>query len=154
MASCESLLKSALVAIVLVALVQSGSAAEKLATCCTTVSRQEVTDPILGYLIQKKSASCVQAIIFQTEKALYCSYARAPWVYRKITEFERARKNAKLLSTTSSVLPSSSASLLSIITSTSSPPSTPPSSSTSPPSFSDSTSQRPDAESSAEWDDQ
>ncbi|XP_034718257.1 putative protein TPRXL isoform X2 [Etheostoma cragini] len=129
MEACRSLLKSALVVIVLVAMFQSGSA-EKLATCCTKVTKQKITEPILGYLVQQADPPCVQAVIFQTKSGLFCSYLRAPWVYRTIAAFEKAKAQAAA----SSVAPSTPVSLLSIITSTASPSTspTPPSSSSLP----------------------
>nr|BAM34025.1 CC chemokine 1 [Oplegnathus fasciatus] len=117
MVNCGSLLKSALVILALVAVVQPGSAPEKLASCCKTVSNQKITEPILGYLVQTATPSCVRAVIFQTEAGLFCSQVTAPWVRRKIVAFERA----KALAIPSSVVPSSTVSLLSIITSTASP---------------------------------
>ncbi|XP_032360444.1 uncharacterized protein LOC116672627 isoform X2 [Etheostoma spectabile] len=115
MEACRSLLKSALVVIVLVAMFQSGSA-EKLATCCKKVTKQEITEPILGYLVQRADPPCVQAVIFQTKSGLFCSYVRAPWVHRKVAAFERAKAQAAA----SSVAPSTPVSLLSVITSTAS----------------------------------
>ncbi|CAM9163476.1 unnamed protein product [Lampetra planeri] len=88
MVNCGSLLKSAALAIMLVVLAESGSAAEKLATCCTTVTKKEITEPILGFLVQKANPPCVRAVIFQTGSGLYCSQISAPWVRRKITEFK------------------------------------------------------------------
>ncbi|KAK2859841.1 hypothetical protein Q5P01_004461 [Channa striata] len=118
MVSCRSLFKSVVVAIVLVVLTESGSAAEKLATCCTKVTKEELTDPISGYLVQKNAvAPCVRAVIFQTDKGLFCSYVRAPWVARKIRAFEKEKSK----STTLSPVSPSGVSLLSIITSTASP---------------------------------
>uniref|UniRef100_A0A674CUF9 Chemokine interleukin-8-like domain-containing protein n=1 Tax=Salmo trutta TaxID=8032 RepID=A0A674CUF9_SALTR len=61
---------------------------EKLVSCCKTVSRKEVTDPITGYWIQNYNAPCVPAVIFEMEKGLFCSYHRQPWVHRKIQQFE------------------------------------------------------------------
>uniref|UniRef100_A0A674CSV4 Chemokine interleukin-8-like domain-containing protein n=1 Tax=Salmo trutta TaxID=8032 RepID=A0A674CSV4_SALTR len=61
---------------------------EKVVSCCKTVSRTEVTDPITGYWIQNYNAPCVPAVIFETEKGLFCSYHRQPWVRRKIQQFE------------------------------------------------------------------
>uniref|UniRef100_A0A673CUA3 Chemokine interleukin-8-like domain-containing protein n=1 Tax=Sphaeramia orbicularis TaxID=375764 RepID=A0A673CUA3_9TELE len=116
MVNCGNLLKSALVAVMLVAVAQYGSAAEKLATCCKTVTNKELHEPILGYLVQRANPPCVQAVIFQTESGLYCSQLNAPWVRRKIVEFRKQKAQA----TTPS---SSSSRLLSIITSTVSPPS-------------------------------
>uniref|UniRef100_A0A8D3AJT4 Chemokine interleukin-8-like domain-containing protein n=1 Tax=Scophthalmus maximus TaxID=52904 RepID=A0A8D3AJT4_SCOMX len=138
MVSGGVLMKCALVAVVLVAVVESGPTAQKLASCCTEVNKLEITEPILDYMIQKSNPPCVKAVIFQTESGLYCSYHRALWVGRKIKE----------LSSLVSVQPSSplvfylishrkaqstfwpKVSLLSIITSTTSPP---PPSTTSPP---------------------
>ncbi|KAI3355471.1 hypothetical protein L3Q82_018312 [Scortum barcoo] len=153
MANCGNLLKSALVAIVLVFVVLSASEPQKLASCCKTVSNQEIKEPILGYLIQKATAECIRAVIFQTEKGLFCSQLTAPWVRSKIKAFEKA----KGLATPSSVVPSSTASLLSIITSSASPassstPLSPSSSSSSSlPSFS-STSEMPAGETFSETD--
>ncbi|KAM8731181.1 uncharacterized protein AB9X84_025684 [Acanthopagrus schlegelii] len=126
MICCGSLLKSALVVMVVVAAVESGPG-EKLAKCCQTVSNQEITEPITGYMLQRANAPCVRAVIFQTKSGLYCSKFGAPWVGRKIEAFEKARAQAS----PSPVVPSSTVSLLSIITSTASPPS----SSSSPPSL-------------------
>uniref|UniRef100_A0A3Q3ME55 Chemokine interleukin-8-like domain-containing protein n=1 Tax=Mastacembelus armatus TaxID=205130 RepID=A0A3Q3ME55_9TELE len=146
MVNCKSLLNSVLVTLILVTLTRSGSAAEKLATCCKTVNRQEITEPILGYLVQKANHPCVQAVIFQTESGLFCSQLTAPWVFRKITEFrshiflfldDLSHRNAKPQSTQPSVVSESRVSLLSIITSTTSAPLSSSLSSTSPlPSFS------------------
>uniref|UniRef100_M3ZQX8 Chemokine interleukin-8-like domain-containing protein n=1 Tax=Xiphophorus maculatus TaxID=8083 RepID=M3ZQX8_XIPMA len=133
----DGLLKAALVTVVWV--VASGNADEKLATCCEKVNRNEITEPILGFLFQKANYPCVQAIIFQTESGLYCSQVTAPWVKKKISEYRAAKA---LKSAASSSPPS--VSLLSIITSAASapppsapppstpPPSTPPPSSSSP----------------------
>ncbi|XP_043961127.1 uncharacterized protein LOC122824465 [Gambusia affinis] len=122
----DGLLKAALVTVVLV--VASGNADEKLATCCEKLNTNEITEPILGYLFQKPNYPCIRAIIFQTERGLYCSPMTAPWAREKIREIRAAKaKNA----TTSSP---PAVSLLSIITSTTSapPPSTLPPSSSSP----------------------
>uniref|UniRef100_A0A1A7XNZ0 Chemokine interleukin-8-like domain-containing protein n=1 Tax=Iconisemion striatum TaxID=60296 RepID=A0A1A7XNZ0_9TELE len=106
---------------------------EKLASCCKRVSTKQITEPILGYLVQKPNIPCVKAVIFQTESGLFCNKIN-PWALRKIQEFRRTKAQA-------SASPSS-VSLLSIITSTTSPPSSSssPSSSTLPPSSSSSSS--------------
>ncbi|CAI5685899.1 unnamed protein product [Oreochromis niloticus] len=106
----------ALVAVVLLAVAVSGSDV-KLASCCTSVANKKITEPILGYLVQKANAPCVNAVIFQTQSGLFCINGRAPWVRAKIVAFEKA----KAQSTTPSVVPTSPVSLLSIITSTASP---------------------------------
>ncbi|XP_026220055.1 C-C motif chemokine 8-like [Anabas testudineus] len=124
------MLKSVLVTILLVAVAESGSIPMKLASCCVQVTKQEITEPILGYLVQIKSIRpCVSAVIFQTEKGLFCVHPRAPWVVPKIRAFERGKRPT----TPSPSVSPSGVSLLSIITSTASP---------SPPSFS-STSETP-----------
>ncbi|TKS87423.1 hypothetical protein D9C73_021547 [Collichthys lucidus] len=115
MVNCGTLLKSALVAILLVVAVESTD--EKLAECCETVSNVKITEPITGYMIQKRNAQCVRAVIFQTATGLYCSQLTAPWVRAKIVAFEKE----KAQKASSSVAPSSPVSLLSIITSTASP---------------------------------
>ncbi|XP_076737357.1 uncharacterized protein LOC143415823 [Maylandia zebra] len=107
----------ALVAVVLLAVVECGSSAEKLATCCTKVTTTEIKEPITGYLVQTANPPCVQAVIFQTQSGLFCAYLKASWVRAKIVAF----KKAKTRSTTPSVVPKSPVSLLSIITSTASP---------------------------------
>ncbi|KAM9337690.1 uncharacterized protein ABDE67_018968 [Symphorus nematophorus] len=118
--NCGSLLKSALVvAMVMAAVTESASIDKILPTCCTTVNSQEITEPITGYMIQRKNLPCVRAVIFQTEKGLFCSQLNAPWVRSKIMAFEKAKAQASA----SSAVPSSTVSLLSIITSTASPPS-------------------------------
>ncbi|TKS87422.1 hypothetical protein D9C73_021546 [Collichthys lucidus] len=118
MVNCGSLLKSALVALVLVALVESGLSDEKLSDCCTTVSKRKPNEPIIGYTVQIAQAPCVRAVIFQTEKRRYCTYVKAPWVLSTIKEL-----NAKAQIALSTAAPTSPVSLLSIITSTASPPS-------------------------------
>uniref|UniRef100_A0A3Q1AIE5 Chemokine interleukin-8-like domain-containing protein n=1 Tax=Amphiprion ocellaris TaxID=80972 RepID=A0A3Q1AIE5_AMPOC len=121
MVNFGSLLKNALVVVVLVAVVESGAAAEKLASCCKTVTNVEIKEPILGYLVQRPNPPCVRAVIFQTETGLFCSQVNAPWVRPKIVAFEKAKAKA----TTPSVASTSPVSLLSIITSTASPSSSP-----------------------------
>ncbi|CAB1436130.1 unnamed protein product [Pleuronectes platessa] len=80
MISSGNLVRSALVAIVLVAVVESGSADQKLATCCKTVSRNPITEPITGFMVQQANLPCVKAVIFQTKSGLYCSQLNARWV--------------------------------------------------------------------------
>uniref|UniRef100_A0AAX7TD15 Chemokine interleukin-8-like domain-containing protein n=1 Tax=Astatotilapia calliptera TaxID=8154 RepID=A0AAX7TD15_ASTCA len=92
----------ALVAVVLLAVAVSGSD-EKLATCCKTVTNKEITEPILGYLVQRARRPCVNAVILMF--FFFCFSLR----------------KAKAQSTTPSVATTSPVSLLSIITSTASP---------------------------------
>ncbi|XP_060950176.1 uncharacterized protein LOC133027166 [Limanda limanda] len=107
-----SLVRSALVAFILVAVVESGSTAQKLASCCKTVDRNPITEPITGYMVQQANPPCVKAVIFQTKSGLYCSQLNAKWVLLKIQEFRKAKAQSTLPPTVS---------LLSIITSTASP---------------------------------
>ncbi|MEQ2172831.1 hypothetical protein GOODEAATRI_025434, partial [Goodea atripinnis] len=97
---------------------------EKLHTCCKIVGTTEITEPIISYQIQKLNPPCVKAVIFTTKNGQYCSHLSAPWVFRKIREFMRAKAQSSTPQVVgSSPSPSSSSSLLSIITSTASPPS-------------------------------
>uniref|UniRef100_A0A3B4FM89 Chemokine interleukin-8-like domain-containing protein n=1 Tax=Pundamilia nyererei TaxID=303518 RepID=A0A3B4FM89_9CICH len=52
----------------------------KLATCCTTVTNKEITEPILGYLVQRANQPCVNA------SGVFCINGRAPWVRAKIVK--------------------------------------------------------------------
>lgn len=36
---------------------------EKLASCCKKVNKLEITEPILGFLVQKANPPCVQAVM-------------------------------------------------------------------------------------------
>uniref|UniRef100_A0A3Q3MRN1 Chemokine interleukin-8-like domain-containing protein n=1 Tax=Labrus bergylta TaxID=56723 RepID=A0A3Q3MRN1_9LABR len=118
MVNSREMVKSTFVALVLVAVIHSVSAAEKLASCCKTVTKLKITEPITGYMIQRPKPPCVLAVIFQTQSGLYCIHLRAPWVRQEIAAIERAKAQA----ISSSVVPSSAPSLLSIITSTASRP--------------------------------
>uniref|UniRef100_A0A667YFQ0 Chemokine interleukin-8-like domain-containing protein n=1 Tax=Myripristis murdjan TaxID=586833 RepID=A0A667YFQ0_9TELE len=86
MVSCGDLMKSVLVAVVLVTLAGSGSAEWKQWDCCKEVSTKELTEPIIGYELQEENLPCVKAVIFQTEKGSFCSYVGAPWVRAKVNE--------------------------------------------------------------------
>ncbi|KAM6900090.1 uncharacterized protein FYW49_016634 [Xenentodon cancila] len=139
MLNAGMLLKSALVAVILGAVVEAGPM-QKLASCCKTVNKLEIKEPVKGYLVQEAKAPCVKAIIFQTQTGLYCSPVNAVWVFNKIREFRKA----KAASAAPSVVTASPVSLLSIITSSTSPPSSSlVSSSSSPPSSSSSASTMP-----------
>ncbi|KAK6293058.1 hypothetical protein J4Q44_G00365590 [Coregonus suidteri] len=119
MGSCGTLVKIWTAAIVIAALIWTGTVdGEKLVSCCKTVTRSEVTDPITGYWTQAYNAPCVRAVIFETEKGLICCHYKQPWVRRKIQQFEKARRSSK-----SPSLSSFPPSLTSTPT-TSSPPST------------------------------
>ncbi|XP_052357856.1 putative protein TPRXL isoform X2 [Oncorhynchus keta] len=130
MVTCGTLVKIWTLVVVIAALGWTGTDGEKLVSCCKTVSRTEMTDPITGYWIQNYNAPCVRAVIFETKKGLFCSYHKQPWVRRKIQQFEMARLSSTFLS------PSSPPSLTSTSTpTTTSLPSSPPSINSSPPSL-------------------
>ncbi|XP_029546966.1 salivary glue protein Sgs-3 [Salmo trutta] len=135
MVTCGTLVKIWTAAIVIATLVWTGTDGEKLSSCCKTVTRSEVTDPITGYWTQAYNAPCVRAVILETEKGLICCHYRQPWVRRKIQQFEMARRSStspslsssppSLTSPTTTSLPSSPPSLTS--PTTTSLPSSPPS---------------------------
>ncbi|KAJ8357033.1 hypothetical protein SKAU_G00198270 [Synaphobranchus kaupii] len=81
----------AVVAVIL-CLTVLGTDGNKAHTCCTEVSRQNITTPILGYRIQLRNPPCVRAVIFMTEEGEKCSHWRESWVFQKVQELERARK--------------------------------------------------------------
>ncbi|CAL8319024.1 unnamed protein product [Boreogadus saida] len=114
MTTCGTVTKSLLLLAVVVALTGQGSAAvEKFSDCCTKVSRQQITETIVDYMVQKRNNHCVNAVIFQTESGgLYCFKHDEPWVMKKFRQL-RGTKRAALASTPS---------LLKLITSSSSPP--------------------------------
>ncbi|KAM9552830.1 uncharacterized protein ACWYII_034854 [Salvelinus alpinus] len=117
MVTCGTLVKIWTAAIVIAMLVWTGTVdGEKLSSCCKTVTRSEVTDPITGYWTQAYNAPCVRAVIFETKKGLICCHYKQPWVRRKIQQFEMARRSSTSPSLTSSPtttsLPSSFSQLL------------------------------------------
>uniref|UniRef100_A0A667YS19 Chemokine interleukin-8-like domain-containing protein n=1 Tax=Myripristis murdjan TaxID=586833 RepID=A0A667YS19_9TELE len=63
MVSCGNLLKSVLVAVVLVTLAGSGSAQIKPSSCCKEVSDKEITEPIIGYELQRDNPPCIKAVM-------------------------------------------------------------------------------------------
>uniref|UniRef100_A0A3Q0S021 Chemokine interleukin-8-like domain-containing protein n=1 Tax=Amphilophus citrinellus TaxID=61819 RepID=A0A3Q0S021_AMPCI len=106
-----------LVCTVWVVVAMSGPEANIFDFCCPAVTTQEIREPILGYFDQRANPPCVTAIIFYTQSGLFCRSWRAPWVLRKIVEFEKAKARPSTLSEFSL----SPLSLLSIRTPTASP---------------------------------
>ncbi|KAG5850458.1 hypothetical protein ANANG_G00082660, partial [Anguilla anguilla] len=86
---------------VIATFIVAGTDAQKFQTCCTEVSRMEISGPIIGYRIQKWDPPCVRAVIFETERGEVCIHVKQAWVLRKIRQFERSRRNQ--ISPTSSV---------------------------------------------------
>ncbi|XP_029935782.1 uncharacterized protein LOC115379202, partial [Myripristis murdjan] len=101
MVSCGNLLKSVLVAVVLATLAASESTESKLKSCCEEVSSVEITEPIIGYHLQRRNPPCVPAVIFQTEKGSFCAYVGAPWVRAKVNELRYVSCSRTLINTNS-----------------------------------------------------
>ncbi|KAJ8375893.1 hypothetical protein SKAU_G00064730 [Synaphobranchus kaupii] len=66
----------------------AGTDAQKFHSCCTQVSRMEISGHITGYRIQKWDPPCVRAVIFETESGEFCIHVKQAWVLRKIRQFE------------------------------------------------------------------
>ncbi|XP_048031239.1 eotaxin-like [Megalobrama amblycephala] len=77
----------------------SAHSKEKVYTCCTAVSTVELTDPVIGFRMQKQNLPCLMAIIFQTERGEFCCDPRKFWVQNKVMQFMRAQINKSQTST-------------------------------------------------------
>ncbi|KAI2645076.1 C-C motif chemokine 24 [Labeo rohita] len=94
------LMRSLAVAVVLAAVTWTTTAEYiKVNSCCTKVSKAEVTDPIISFKMKEESLPCVKAVIFETKRGYFCSDWRQPWVQKKVKQFFRAHRNKPLSST-------------------------------------------------------
>ncbi|XP_068427430.1 C-C motif chemokine 8-like [Clinocottus analis] len=82
----------AILALLFGVLAMTATAPIKIIGCCTQVSAAKITDPILGYRIQRKNLPCVRAVVFKTTKGEVCSHWKEEWVFGKIKELEQIRK--------------------------------------------------------------
>uniref|UniRef100_A0A4W5P3R7 Chemokine interleukin-8-like domain-containing protein n=1 Tax=Hucho hucho TaxID=62062 RepID=A0A4W5P3R7_9TELE len=90
----------ALFAVVL-SLTATDTDANKVHNCCTEVSKQKITVPIIGARIQRKALPCVNAVIFETEDGnIFCSHWKESWVRQAFFQLEMARKSLDKQNTT------------------------------------------------------
>ncbi|XP_031662252.1 uncharacterized protein LOC109872017 [Oncorhynchus kisutch] len=72
----------------------NSSDANKVHNCCTKVSKQKITVPIIGARLQKKALPCVNAVIFETDNGeTICSHWKESWVRKAFFQLEMARKS-------------------------------------------------------------
>ncbi|KAG9343536.1 hypothetical protein JZ751_013702 [Albula glossodonta] len=92
MQTCVGQMKIFLAIAVILSLTIIGAYGNKIHNCCTEVSTQKITKPILGYRIQRRNLPCVRAVIFVTEEGEHCSHWKEEWVLQKVQEIEKIRK--------------------------------------------------------------
>ncbi|XP_036414193.1 uncharacterized protein LOC118798759 isoform X2 [Colossoma macropomum] len=66
--------------------------AEKVSSCCVSVSSSVVVEPLKSFRLQKRNPPCIKAVILETEKGHFCIDPRQPWLWKKIEEFRRQQK--------------------------------------------------------------
>uniref|UniRef100_A0A8C1LTV8 Chemokine interleukin-8-like domain-containing protein n=1 Tax=Cyprinus carpio TaxID=7962 RepID=A0A8C1LTV8_CYPCA len=95
------LMRSLAVVVVITSVIWTTTAADPqvVYSCCTKVSKAEVTDPILNIRLQRESLPCVKAVIFETKQVEFCCDPRQRWVKEKVKQFFRAQRNETLTST-------------------------------------------------------
>ncbi|XP_035491304.1 uncharacterized protein LOC118311488 [Scophthalmus maximus] len=76
-----------------------------ISSCCTKVSTEIVTAPIIGYRIQRRNLPCVRAVIFETTEGDVCSHWRQDWVFEKIKELAQAQRAKKTTPATTTSSP-------------------------------------------------
>ncbi|XDV47663.1 hypothetical protein PO909_017237 [Leuciscus waleckii] len=62
-------------------------AVEKVVPCCTAVSRltrEQFTDPIIGFRLQNESLPCLKAVVFETVRGELCLDWRQRWVKEEV----------------------------------------------------------------------
>ncbi|CAL8400129.1 unnamed protein product [Gadus morhua 'NCC'] len=103
MTTCGPVTKSLLLLAVVVALTGQGSAlrqkrrSEKFSDCCKRVTKQEITETIVDYTVQKKDYQCVNAVIFKTESGKsFCCKHDEPWVKMKVAELDSQSEPVKM----------------------------------------------------------
>ncbi|CAB1317311.1 unnamed protein product [Coregonus sp. 'balchen'] len=86
---------------VILSLTATDTDANKVHNCCTEVSRQKITLPIIGARIQKKALPCVNAVIFETEDGeIICSHWKEAWVRHTFFQLEMSRRLLNTQNTT------------------------------------------------------
>ncbi|KAL2085722.1 hypothetical protein ACEWY4_019042 [Coilia grayii] len=89
MQSPRTLFRSLAIVAIIASVLWAKADAQKYTSCCTQVSNEKVTEPVIGFELQYPQNHCVAAVILKTEKHKFCCPVRAPWVRAKIEEFMR-----------------------------------------------------------------
>ncbi|XP_057178475.1 uncharacterized protein LOC130546938 isoform X1 [Triplophysa rosa] len=67
---------------------------QSVSSCCRTVSRNIVNDSIISYRLQNQNLPCIKAVIFKTERGIFCLDWKAQWVREKLRQFRAQNKLA------------------------------------------------------------